>query len=295
MKYLIVKFRIETVQELEQKTDIMQISRDLLADMAGEAGCESFEETPEGLNAYVQVPLFEAAVLDALLQEFPVEGVRICYTVQDVEDKDWNATWEDMGFEPIAVAGFVVYDAKKSLSVDYMAEGLMPIAIEARQAFGTGTHETTRMMIAALKECSPQGKNVLDCGCGTGILSIAASKLGASCCVGYDIDEWSVENTCHNAKLNQVDNLRTLLGDASVVAAMTDDVFDIVMANINRNILLTDMAVWVKNIASGGYLVISGFYQQDCALLCEKAATLNLELSAEYTDNNWACMVFVKR
>jgi ribosomal protein L11 methyltransferase len=137
-----------------------------------------------------------------------------------------------------------------------------------------------------------QGKRVLDCGCGTGILGICALKLGADSCVGYDIDEWSADNTRHNAVINHVDDrLTSLCGDSSVLSDYVAE-FDVVLANINRNILLADMPRFVSVMAPHSTLILSGFYESDCALLESKAQALGLSLTATKTDGDWACMVF---
>jgi ribosomal protein L11 methyltransferase len=166
------------------------------------------------------------------------------------------------------------------------------IEIDAHLAFGTGTHETTRMICSTLLELPVKGKHVLDCGCGTGILGICALKLGAERAVGYDIDEWSADNTRHNAVINQVDQrLQALCGDASVLSGF-DAEFNLVMANINRNILLNDMEHFRSVMAPGAQLILSGFYKNDCALLESKAQTLGLSLKATRTDGDWACLLF---
>ena len=208
-----------------------------------------------------------------------------------MEDQDWNAVWEEQGFEPIDIDHrVVVYDAKGE--VPQHDAGAVMIGIDARQAFGTGTHETTQMIIASLLDMQLEGKSVLDCGCGTGILSIAAAKCGATHCMGYDIDEWSVDNSRHNAQLNGVD-MRVLLGDASVTATLNEK-FDVVLANINRNILLADMPAFVGVMKEGGALILSGFYPSDAAMLCDKAASLGLTLTAQKSNGDWACLMFSK-
>ena len=136
-------------------------------------------------------------------------------------------------------------------------------------------------------------KRVLDCGTGTGILSICALKLGATEAVGYDIDEWSVDNARHNAVINQVDDRFTSLqGDASILLNKVEGMFDLVMANINRNILLADMETFRKKMADGAKLILSGFYTEDCQMLIDKAQTLGLKLTKQKEDQNWACLVF---
>ena len=266
-----------------------QDARDVLSALAGEAGCETFEDTETGLKAYVQQSLFDRDAMDCVLEAFPFEGVSITYTVEEAEDRDWNEQWEQEGFEPIIVANrLVIHDGRHLPSTTY------PIAIEidAHLAFGTGTHETTRMICATLLDMHLQGADVLDCGCGTGILGICALKLGARHCMGYDIDEWSADNTRHNAVINHVDQqMDALCGDATLLDGISQR-FQVVMANINRNILLNDMERFRSVMAPHAQLVLSGFYKNDCALLESKAQSLGLSLKATRTDGDWACLLF---
>ena len=261
---------------------------DVLAAMAGEAGFETFEETETGLKGYVQQSLFDVSVLNTALEDFPFEGIHISYDIQEAEDRDWNEQWEQEGFEPIMISDqLMIHDGR------HLPDSTPEIAIEidAKLAFGTGTHETTRMICSTLLELQPKGR-VLDCGTGTGILSICALKLGAQEAVGYDIDEWSVDNARHNAVINLVDNRFTsLLGDASILNKVEGS-FDLVMANINRNILLNDMPQFVSKMNNGATLILSGFYTDDCQILIEKAHTLGLTLQQQKEDQQWACLVF---
>ena len=285
MKYLVAKFKIATSE------DLLQVCKDLLADSAAEAGFESFEETQEGLEAYVQKELFDKDALDASIADFPIEGTDISYTIEDAEDKDWNEEWEEQGFDPICVNDQVlIYDAKHPELHPTTSPDHIEIGIEAKLAFGTGNHETTRMIVSTLLNMNLYKMRVLDCGCGTGILGLVASKLGASEVVGYDIDEWSVENAKHNAQLNGVDNLEVYFGNASVINHISG-VFDVVLANINRNILLEDMKSFRGVLNEGGYMILSGFYEEDIPVLLEKAKEFGLYESGRRTDNNWACLV----
>ena len=236
---------------------------DVLAAMAGEAGFETFEETETGLKGYVQQSLFDASELKTALEDFPFEDTTISYDIREAEDRDWNEQWEQEGFEPIVISGewreesgernvhtLVINDGRHlpddSLFATHPSQ-LTSIEIDAKLAFGTGTHETTRMICSTLLDLKPEGR-VLDCGTGTGILSICALKLGAQEAIGYDIDEWSVDNARHNAVINQVDERFTsLLGDASILNKV-EGTFDLVMANINRNILLNDMPQFVSKM-----------------------------------------------
>ena len=259
----------------------------------GEVGFESFEDTPDGLKGYIPADLMDTNSLKQVLETFPLEGVNITYTLSDTEDKNWNEAWENTGFAPINIDNQVlVYDARAGKKP--AVNSLINIGIEAKQAFGTGTHETTRMMIGAMLQLSLKGKRVLDCGCGTGILGIAALKLGAEAVVGFDIDEWSVENTQHNAAINEVDNIEVFHGDAHVLSHVSG-VFDVVLANINRNILLNDMPTYLEIMNAGSVLIISGFYEEDVKLLDEKANSLGLVKTSQKTDNHWCCLTFIKQ
>ena len=277
MKYYEVEFKIQPCS---------QDARDILAALAGEAGFETFEDTETGLKGYVQQSLFDEDTLRACIEDFPFEGTSIIYNVREAEDRDWNEQWEQEGFEPIVIADqLVIHDGRHLPEVDSKVQ----IEIDAKLAFGTGTHETTRMICTQLLKLA-KGR-VLDCGTGTGILSICALKLGASEAVGYDIDEWSADNARHNAVINRVDDRFTsLLGDASVIDTI-DGNFDIVLANINRNILLADMPKFVSKMHEGSLLILSGFYSDDCEILLEKAHSIGLEFVSKTTDQDWACLV----
>ena len=250
-------------------TPCTQDAQDILSALAGEAGFETFEETATGLKGYVQQALFDEDALHLALEGFPFENITITYSIQEAEDKDWNEQWEQEGFEPIDVRCKMVDGRYKSLVIH------------------DGRHlpsETAEIQI----EIDAHG-----------ILGICALKLGADSVVGYDIDEWSADNTRHNAVINRVDDrLTALCGDASVLSNFTttpDDLssgFHLVLANINRNILLNDMERFRSVMAPKGQLILSGFYKNDCALLESKAQTLGLSLKATRTDGDWACLLF---
>jgi ribosomal protein L11 methyltransferase len=271
----------------------MQIAKDLLTDCSAEAGCESFEETDNGIIAYAQQEVWDKEEMDSQIESFPLDDTKITYTIEEAEDKDWNQCWEDEGFDPITVDNkIVIYDAKHTTLDElcsFTDKAPIAIAIDAKLAFGTGTHQTTRMIVSTLLHSDIEGKRVLDCGCGTGILGITASKLGAQEVVGYDIDEWSVENTRHNAEINKVENMDVLHGDSTVLNHISG-VFDIVLANINRNILLQDMHQFRDVMAGNSKLILSGFYEEDVPLLLEKAKELGLEEYGRKTDTNWCCL-----
>ena len=287
MKYYVANFDIECADEL------LQPARELLSAAACEAGFEAFEDTDNGIAGYVQRPLYDKEALDAAIVDYMPEGTQVTYNIEEVPDQDWNQDWEDQGFEPIGVSDhLVIYDAKHTdMSMFAGDDGVMRIFIEARNAFGTGTHQTTRMILRRLLGMDLTSKSVLDCGCGTGILGIVASRLGANRVLGYDIDEWSSENAKHNAALNGVGNLDVLLGDASVLDGVKEE-FDVVIANINRNILINDMAAFRSHLKTGGRLILSGFYETDVPMLEQAAKNNGLTIIDVVTDGEWACAMF---
>ena len=281
MKYFEVNFKIQPLS---------QDARDILAALAGEAGFETFEDTDEGLKGYVQLSLFDEEALHQTLQFFPMENTHIIYNVTEAEDKDWNEQWEQEGFEPIVIGDnqIIIHDGRH---LPEQSTAQIAIEIDAHLAFGTGTHETTQMVCATLLEESLNDKNILDAGCGTGILGIAALKLGAKSVTAYDIDEWSADNTRHNAVINQVDeHLKIHCGDASLLDTF-EERFDYVLANINRNILLNDMERFRKVMKPQGTLIMSGFYTEDIPLLENKGKELGLNLIRQQENNHWACIL----
>lgn len=286
MKYLVAEFKIEC------QDGMIQIARDLLTDALGEAGFETFEDTEDGIKGYVQESLFDENAMNDVISNFMLPDVSINANIQEAEYKNWNEEWEEAGFERININDSItIYDARHD-DGNGIASGIS-IGIETKQAFGTGTHETTRMIVSTLLNIDLKGKRVLDCGCGTGILGIAASKLGASEVVGYDIDEWSSENAIHNAELNGVGNMKVMLGDASVLKSV-EGKFDVVLANINRNILLADMPAFVSVMADESLLILSGFYASDVDLLIEEASSLGLSKIDSKSDSEWTCLALKK-
>lgn len=284
MKYYKAEFNIECPKEIKQT------ARELLADSAGEIGFESFEDTLIGINGYIQIELLHKAFVDKIIDEFILDNVIITYSLSGVVDENWNREWESKGFEPIDInEKLLVFDAKKPIpNLDRQIE----IGIEAKNAFGTGTHETTQLILSQLVSMNLVNKRVLDCGCGTGILGIAASKLGADEIIAYDIDEWSVKNTEHNSMLNGVNNLNVMEGDVSVLSHICG-VFDIVMANINRNTLIQDLPKLKEVLNVDGIIILSGFYIDDYSFLIDKAKELGLSEYNKNDLNDW-CMIAFK-
>lgn len=286
MKYLSTTFKIEC-----PSPDLLQPCRELLADSCGEVGYESFMDSDDGIIGYIQQENYSEPHVRELIASFPIADVTITYNTEEIPDQDWNETWEAEGFEPIVVDGKVtIYDAHHVEDAEQFSSPIQ-IGIQARNAFGTGNHETTRMIVSTLLELPLTGRRVLDCGCGTGILGITAVKCGAASVVAYDIDEFSSDNARHNAVLNGVgEQIDVLLGNANVLSHV-EGIFDVVLANINRNVLLQDMEAFYNVMASGASLVLSGFYTEDAPMLLQKAETLGLHEISRKVDNNWCCLL----
>lgn len=280
MKYFEVDFQL---------SPLSQDACDILAALTADAGFETFEETQHGIRGYVQQPLLDRQALEDIVNNFPIMGTNIIYTINKAEDKDWNEQWEQEGFEPIIVGNnrLAIHDGRHlpSQPADISVE------IDARLAFGTGTHETTQMICEWMLDMPMKGLRVMDAGCGTGILGIVALKLKASHVTAYDIDEWSSNNTRHNAVINRVDSqLSVYCGDASLLDSKTAD-YDLVLANINRNILLNDMPHFCQIMKQDAKLILSGFYTEDIPLLEARGKELGLTLTGAKNRDKWASII----
>ncbi len=260
---------------------------DVLMALAVGSGLESFADTPQGVKGYVQARLFERSVLDDLINAFPLDGVKVTYRLAEAEDKDWNEEWERGGFEPVRIADRILIHSPEHHN---LTPAEYDIVIDPHQAFGTGTHHTTGMMLERLLGMELRHKTVLDAGCGTGVLGIFCSLKGAESVLAYDIDRWSVDNTKENILLNGVGNMEVAEGDASVLQGK--DAFDLVLANISRNILLADLPSFVSVMHAGSQMILSGFYVEDISLLVQKAESLGLDCLDRTERDGWATLLF---
>jgi ribosomal protein L11 methyltransferase len=280
MKYIEVTFKTHPCTETVN---------DVVSALAGEIGFESFVECPEGVQAYIQQPLFDEEALRQMVADFPLPDASVTYTAQEAEDKDWNEEWEKNFFQPIVIGDRCCIHSTfhhDTPRTEY------EILINPQMAFGTGHHETTSSIIAELLEADLQGKSVLDMGCGTSILAILASMRGASRVTAIDIDDWCVNNSRDNIALNHRDNITVELGDARILAGR--EPFDVVIANINRNILLADMPAYAEVMHSGSTLFMSGFYVDDIPVIRQKAESLGFRFEHHREKNRWVAVKFVK-
>ena len=263
---------------------------DVVSALAGEIGFESFVEWENGVQAYIQQSLFDEEALKSMVADFPLPDTTVEYTIVEAEDKDWNEEWEKNFFQPIVIGDCCCIHStfhKDTPQTEY--ENL----INPQMAFGTGHHETTSSIISELLEADLQGKSVLDMGCGTSILAILASMRGADPITAIDIDDWCVNNSRDNIALNGIDNITVEWGDANLLKGRAP--FDVIIANINRNILLADMAQYAACMDSGSELFMSGFYVEDIPVIQEKAESLGMEFIHHREKNNWAAVKFIKK
>lgn len=281
MKYTEITFSIEP---RDPYCDV------LIFELGDKCGCDSFEETDNGVKAYVQSNVFdENLIIECVENLKDIYGELNCgFTITDLPDKDYNETWE-RGREPVLVDDFCLVrspEHAKTDSVEY------DIVIDTHMAFGTAHHATTYLMISALRNINVEGKYVLDMGCGTAVLAILAAKKGAARVYAVDVDEWAYKSAKENVVHNAV-NVDVVLGDAST---LKDNVcFDVVLANINRNILMNDMDRYVSVMNNGGVLIMSGFYEDDMSMLRNKAEQLGMEYSRSSSRDEWFEIEMIKR
>ena len=281
MKYFEVTFTAQPCNE---------IITDVISALAGEIGFESFVPTENGVEAYVQQSLFDEEQLKDMVANFPLPDTQISYTITEPEDKNWNEEWEKNFFQPIVIEDRCVIHS--TFHKDY-PKAEYDIVINPQMAFGTGHHETTSSILGELLDADLKGKSVLDMGCGTSILAILASMRGADPVTAIDIDDWCVNNSRDNIALNGITNITAELGDASLLKGRKP--FDIIIANINRNILLNDMPAYAACMHSGSELYMSGFYVEDIPVIREKAESLGMEFVHNREKHNWTAVKFVMK
>ena len=262
----------------------IQTAIDILVAELGAAGFESFTENPDGVIAYIQKADWNASLLDDV-QILQSEEVNFSYDVKEIEQVNWNLEWEK-NFEPIVVDNEVSIRAPfhKNPGLTY------DIVIEPKMSFGTGHHETTHLMVQHLRDLDLQGKHVLDMGCGTGILAIFAEMRGASSIDAIDIDNWCYENSIENVARNQCKSISVYEGDSSLLKPKT---YDLIIANINRNILLADMEIYAGSLKDQGILLLSGFYTEDIEKINASAENNGLQLDKKLERNNWVGLKYV--
>jgi ribosomal protein L11 methyltransferase len=257
---------------------------DILVAELAEAGFDAFMETPGGFEGYAEGEGYDVQAVEDIRNRYKTLAQELSFTLEKVEKTNWNAVWES-SYEPV-----VVDDACLIRAVFHKPGRKYPyeIIITPKMSFGTGHHPTTRLMIRAQLDVDHQGKRVLDAGCGTAILSVMASKLGASEIKAVDPDEWSVINGEENARLNDCYNISLYWGTTR--EQDFQEPFDIILANINKNVLLEDMGWYAEHLRPGGHLLVSGFYVSDTPDILAQAARYNLDFLHRYEEETWVAL-----
>lgn len=279
MNYIEVKFVCSPNNE---------IISSILSACLGEIGFESFIEDEKGITAYIQYDLFDQKRIDDVIEQLPVES-SIEFSFQKIESKDWNEEWEKNYFKPLVIDNEC---SIQSTFHDFKSECKHQIFIDPKMAFGTGHHQTTELMIRQMLNTDFSRKSVLDMGCGTAILAILASMRGADPVIGIDIDKWAYDNAIENLSINNIKNVSIKIGGSELLHHNKAS-YDIILANINRNILLSDIKTYASVLNKDGILYMSGFYTEDIPAIKGECEKYGLKYCGNLTKDNWATVKFI--
>ncbi|ATA71972.1 MULTISPECIES: 50S ribosomal protein L11 methyltransferase [Capnocytophaga] len=272
--------------EYDFKIEPQGVASEILVAELAEWGFESFVDTERGILAYIQESLWNEHILDEIYI-LKSEEFLITYSFRTIEQVNWNEEWEK-NFDPISVDGLCTVRAPFHPKTDTKYD----IIIEPKMSFGTGHHETTYMMLQFLLQTDFSGKSVLDMGCGTSVLAIMSEKRGATKITAIDIDDWCVENSIENIQRNDCKCIEVKLGDASL---LKNEHFDVVIANINRNILLNDLSLYAATLSQNGMVLLSGFYKSDMPVILEECSKHGLSFVENLERNEWVAVKCVKK
>lgn len=271
--------------EVDIILDPPEPGREILIAHLAEFPFESFQETEGGLKAYIPATDWKEEYR-TFLEHMTLPDTRLSFILSTIKSQNWNAVWE-AGFEPIRV------DARCRIRAPFhpKTDALYEIEIMPKMSFGTGHHETTCLMLRLLLDLDVEGKKVLDMGCGTGVLAILACKMNASEIYAIDIDPWGYENTLENCRRNACDSIRVELGDATRITGELH--YDVILANINKNVLLGDIPVYANALDPDGILLLSGFYKEDLHDIDAMCGQVGLARAKFQEKNNWVAAKYV--
>jgi ribosomal protein L11 methyltransferase len=268
-------------------SDSQELLSAFLISGLNEIGYETFDEADTSLKAYIPEAAFSQMALEELITDIPDEFGKVTWEIVKIEQQNWNAEWEKH-FNPVVIQDKVLIKASFHTNLPaYPFE----ITIDPKMSFGTGHHSTTALMIRTMLTQQFDGKEVLDMGCGTGVLAILAHKSGAARVTAIDIDEWAVSNSKENFELNNISDYTLLHGGAELLANKS---FDIILANINRNILISDMVSYSRSLKPGGLLITSGIYHTDFEMLRASAEQNQLVYKNQIEKSSWIAVRFVR-
>ena len=276
MNYTQIRFKL---------TPDNQENREILVAVLSDLAFESFDETEEQVLGYVPGETFDFVEMNEITSALPFS---VETETEMIPDQNWNEVWEKNYFKPLLIGGRCLVRAP--FHTEYQPAEF-ELVIEPKMAFGTGNHETTTLVAEQILDMDLAGKTVLDMGCGTGILGMLASLKGAKSITAIDIDTWSFESTVENARLNNIFNLEAKLGDASLLGSET---YEIIFANIHKNVIINDLPVYESVLQSGGKIYLSGFYTHDMPDVKAKAESLGLVEKGHQEKNNWVVYSFEK-
>jgi ribosomal protein L11 methyltransferase len=263
-----------------------ETNRDVLAALLAEIGFESFAESEKGLNAYISEKNYSEKAISDLLTDLPLIDAELEYFINYIETQDWNEEWEKNFFQPIIIDNKCVIHSSFHKDIPTLP---YDIVIDPKMAFGTGHHETTSLMVSYLLQTDVSNKSFLDMGCGTAVLAILAKMRDSARTLAIDNDEWAYQNSLENVQLNRTEDIEVLLGDAGLLGK---EKFDIIFANINRNILLADIHIYASCMKPGSELYMSGFYSEDLDVIRKECEKNSLQFIDNKVKNNWTAAGF---
>jgi ribosomal protein L11 methyltransferase len=274
--------------ELNLQLNPLELFGEMLTYQLGEIGFEMFEDTPQGFKAYIQTANFNNDAVQEIIEGIKELNCEVSFTIQDIPWQNWNAEWEK-NYQPEIIGNKIYVRAEfHEANPSYPHE----IIVQPRMAFGTGHHPTTSQVMEAMLDIDFKNKSLLDMGCGTGILAILGMQLGASSAYAIDYDPNSVDNSIENAQRNGYPQIEVALGSSELLEGKS---YDIILANINRNIILNDLDKYAASLNAGGLLITSGYYTSDLSVIKNKATEYHIDYLQHTSQNDWCCATFKKQ
>lgn len=259
--------------------------KEILMALLGEVGFDSFREEDDHIKGYIPAKLFDDSEVSSLIASLP-SFEEMTYSVSTLPNINWNEEWEK-NFQPVLVEDKVYIRADFHAPIDTVEHD---VVINPKMSFGTGHHATTYMMVATMQEMDLRDKKVLDFGCGSGVLAILAQKMHANSTVAVDHEEWAYKNAMENVAINGVEHVTVIQGDEQ---AIPDEKYDVILANVNRNVLENSLLLLAERLVNGGIVLLSGLLEEDEATIVEKGVKCGLDFDSKKAKNGWICIKLV--